>query len=134
MNACFCRVRFSFFHAEPRDWPGETSLPFCVEWDVEPRLGQSVNRPTDLSDDVQQHEQRRGVVHERVDVESTRVAARVARAPGGTQVRPSVVAVSDATQRERITAAWTAQTSQSYTADSAPTALSSSSSSSSSSS
>ena len=40
MDACFCCVRFSFFHTKPRDGLGNVSKMtfFCVEWDVKPEL------------------------------------------------------------------------------------------------
>jgi len=43
MNACFCCIRFSFFHTKPRDWLGKRFRNdlFCVGWDVRPHLNQS---------------------------------------------------------------------------------------------
>jgi len=51
VNACFCRVWFSFFpYQAKRDWHGGIGLGkrlrndlFCVEWDVIPQLNQSIN-------------------------------------------------------------------------------------------
>jgi len=34
VNVCFCCVRFSFFHTEPRDLPGEISLKWPILWRV----------------------------------------------------------------------------------------------------
>ena len=44
VNACFCCVRFCFFHTKPRDWLGECLRNdlFWVEWNVKPKLNQSI--------------------------------------------------------------------------------------------
>ena len=34
MNACFCCVRFSFFHTKPRGWPRETSPKWLILYGV----------------------------------------------------------------------------------------------------
>ena len=49
VNACFCCVRFSFFHffhTKPRDWLGKRlrNDPFCVQRNVKPQLNQAISQ------------------------------------------------------------------------------------------
>ena len=61
MNACFCCVRFCFFHTKPRDWLGETCLKyglfFCVEWDEKPQLSQAPGSGESMVQDGRAHVQ-----------------------------------------------------------------------------